>query len=159
MGTRIQAEKLTEEQYRGDRFKTHKLDKSLKGNNDLLNLTAPELITNIHAEYLDAGADMIETNTFNCTKPSMEDYDCCDIVYELNVTAAKLAKAACVTVTKKDMTRPRLVCGAVGPTSKTLSVSPSVEDPSYRATTFDELKDAYKEQIAALMEGGSDIIL
>jgi 5-methyltetrahydrofolate--homocysteine methyltransferase len=159
MGTRIQAEKLTEEQYRGERFKTHKMEKFLKGNNDLLNLTMPDLMEQIHAEYLDAGSDMIETNTFNCTAPSMEDYDCCDIVYELNVVAAKLAKAACVTVTKKDMTRPRLVCGAIGPTSKTLSVSPSVEDASYRATTFDELKDAYKEQLGALMEGGSDIIL
>jgi 5-methyltetrahydrofolate--homocysteine methyltransferase len=159
MGTRIQAEKLTEEQYRGERFKTHKMEKFLKGNNDLLNLTMPDLMEQIHAEYLDAGSDMIETNTFNSTKPSMEDYDCEDIVWELNVEAAKLAKAACVTVTKKDMTRPRFVCGAIGPTSKTLSVSPSVEDPSYRATSFDELKDAYKEQLAALMEGGSDIIL
>merc|ERR1719159_1357504 len=159
MGTRIQAEKLTEEQYRGERFKTHKLHKSLKGNNDLLNLTMPALITDIHAEYLDAGSDMIETNTFNCTKPSMEDYDCCDIVYELNVQAAKLAKAACARVTKKDMTIPRFTCGAIGPTSKTLSVSPSVEDPSFRATTFDELKDAYKEQVKGLIDGGSDIIL
>merc|ERR1719235_379081 len=159
MGTRIQAEKLTEEQYRGDRFKTHKLDKSLKGNNDLLNLTQPEIITNIHAEYLEAGFDMIETNTFNCTKPSMEDYDCCDIVYELNVQAAKLAKAACARVTKMDMTTPRFTCGAIGPTSKTLSVSPSVEDPSFRATTFDELQDAYKEQVKGLIDGGSDIIL
>merc|ERR1719460_3541062 len=159
MGTRIQAEKLTEEQYRGDRFKTHKLEKSLKGNNDLLNLTAPELITDIHAEYLDAGSDMIETNTFNCTKPSMEDYDCCDIVYELNIQAAKLAKAACARVTKKDMTTPRFTCGAIGPTSKTLSVSPSVEDPSFRAATFDQLKDAYKEQVKGLIDGGCDIIL
>merc|ERR1719201_1569616 len=159
MGTRIQAEKLTEEQYRGDRFKTHKLDKSLKGNNDLLNLTQPDLITNIHAEYLEAGSDMIETNTFNCTRASMEDYDCCDIVYELNVQAAKLAKAACARVTKQDMTTPRFVCGAIGPTSKTLSVSPSVEDPSFRASTFDELVSGYKEQIGGLMDGGSDIIL
>merc|ERR1719506_993121 len=159
MGTRIQAEKLTEEQYRGDRFKTHKLEKSLKGNNDLLNLTMPSLITDIHAEYLDAGSDMIETNTFNCTKPSMEDYDCTDIVYELNVTAAKLAKAATQKVTKKDMTTPRFTCGAIGPTSKTLSVSPSVEDPSFRATTFDDLVSAYKEQVAGLIDGGSDMIL
>merc|ERR1719331_486393 len=159
MGTRIQAEKLSEEQYRGDRFKTHKLEKSLKGNNDLLNLTQPDLITNIHAEYLEGGSDMIETNTFNCTRASMEDYDCCDIVYELNVQAAKLAKAACARVTKQDMTTPRFVCGAIGPTSKTLSVSPSVEDPSYRASTFDELVSGYKEQIGGLMDGGSDIIL
>merc|ERR1719331_3788795 len=159
MGTRIQAEKLSEEQYRGDRFKTHKLDKSLKGNNDLLNLTQPEIITNIHAEYLEGGSDMIETNTFNCTRASMEDYDCCDIVYELNVQAAKLAKAACARVTKQDMTTPRFVCGAIGPTSKTLSVSPSVEDPSYRASTFDELVSGYKEQIGGLMDGGCDIIL
>merc|ERR1719506_1526069 len=159
MGTRIQAEKLMEEQYRGDRFKTHKLEKSLKGNNDLLNLTMPELITDIHAEYLDAGSDMIETNTFNCTKPSMEDYDCTEIVYELNHTATKLAKAACARGTKKDMTTPRFTCGAIGPTSKTLSVSPSVEDPSFRATTFDELKDAYKEQVKGLIDGGCDIIL
>merc|ERR1719331_2414154 len=159
MGTRIQAEKLSEEQYRGDRFKTHKLDKSLKGNNDLLNLTQPDLITNIHAEYLEAGSDMIETNTFNCTRASMEDYDCCDIVYELNVQAAKLAKAACARVTKKDMTTPRFTCGAIGPTSRTLSVSPSVEDPSFRACTFDELVSGYKEQIGGLIDGGSDIIL
>merc|ERR1719331_3486505 len=159
MGTRIQAEKLTEEQYRGDRFKTHKPEKSLKGNNDLLNLTQPEIITNIHAEYLEAGSDMIETNTFNCTRASMEDYDCCDIVYELNVQAAKLAKAACARVTKKDMTTPRFTCGAIGPTSRTLSVSPSVEDPSFRACTFDELVSGYKEQIGGLIDGGSDIIL
>merc|ERR1719440_65390 len=159
MGTRIQAEKLTEEQYRGDRFKTHKLEKSLKGNNDLLNLTQPEIITNIHAEYLEGGSDMIETNTFNCTKPSMEDYDCTDIVYELNVQAAKLAKAACARVTKLDMTTPRFTCGAIGPTSKTLSVSPSVEDPSFRASTFDELVSGYKEQVKGLMDGGCDIIL
>jgi 5-methyltetrahydrofolate--homocysteine methyltransferase len=159
MGTRIQAEKLSEEEYRGERFKTHKLDKSLKGNNDLLNLTQPEIITNIHAEYLEAGSDMIETNTFNCTRASMEDYDCCDIVYELNVQAAKLAKAACARVTKQDMTIPRFTCGAIGPTSKTLSVSPSVEDPSYRASTFDELVEGYKEQIGGLIEGGCDIIL
>ena len=124
------------------------LEKSLKGNNDLLNLTMPELITDIHAEYLDAGSDMIETNTFNCTKPSMEDYDCTDIVYELNHTAAKLAKAACARVTKKDMTTPRFTCGAIGPTSRTLSVSPSVEDPSFRACSFDELVSAYKEQVS-----------
>jgi 5-methyltetrahydrofolate--homocysteine methyltransferase len=159
MGTRIQAEKLSEEEYRGERFKTHKLDKSLKGNNDLLNLTQAEIITNIHAEYLEAGSDMIETNTFNCTRASMEDYDCCDIVYELNVQAAKLAKAACARVTKQDMTIPRFTCGAIGPTSKTLSVSPSVEDPSYRASTFDELVEGYKEQIGGLIEGGCDIIL
>jgi 5-methyltetrahydrofolate--homocysteine methyltransferase len=159
MGTRIQAEKLSEEQYRGDRFKTHKLEKSLKGNNDLLNLTQPDLITNIHAEYLEGGSDMIETNTFNCTRASMEDYDCCDIVYELNVQAAKLAKAACARVTKLDMTTPRFTCGAIGPTSKTLSVSPSVEDPSFRASTFDELVTGYKEQVKGLMDGGCDIIL
>merc|ERR1719443_603235 len=159
MGTRIQAEKLTEEQYRGKRFKTHKLEKCLKGNNDLLNLTQPDIITDIHAEYLDAGSDMIETNTFNCTKASMEDYDCCDIVYELNVQAAKLAKAATARVTKQDMTTPRFVCGAIGPTSKTLSVSPSVEDPSYRASTFDELVSGYKEQVGGLIDGGCDIIL
>merc|ERR1719506_133698 len=159
MGTRIQAEKLMEEQYRGDRFKTHKLEKSLKGNNDLLNLTMPELITDIHAEYLDAGSDMIETNTFNCTKPSMEDYDCTEIVYELNHTATKLAKAACARGTKKDMTTPRFTCGAIGPTSRTLSVSPSVEDPSFRACTFDQLVDAYKEQMSGLIDGGCDIIL
>jgi len=159
MGTRIQAEKLTEEQYRGERFKTHKLEKCLKGNNDLLNLTQPDIITDIHAEYLDAGSDMIETNTFNCTKASMEDYDCCDIVYELNVQAAKLAKAATARVTKQDMTTPRFVCGAIGPTSKTLSVSPSVEDPSYRASTFDELVEGYKEQVGGLIDGGCDIIL
>merc|ERR1719247_1848195 len=159
MGTRIQAEKLTEEQYRGDRFAKHKLEKSLKGNNDLLNLTMPDLITDIHAEYLDAGSDMIETNTFNCTKPSMEDYDCTEIVYELNHTAAKLAKAACARVTKKDMTTPRFTCGAIGPTSRTLSVSPSVEDPSFRACSFDELVSAYKEQVSGLIDGGCDIIL
>merc|ERR1719387_74847 len=159
MGTRIQAEKLTEEQYWGKRFETHKLEKSLKGNNDLLNLTMPELITDIHAEDLDAGSDMIETNTFNCTKPSMEDYDCTDIVYELNHTAAKLAKAACARVTKKDMTTPRFTCGAIGPTSRTLSVSPSVEDPSFRACSFDELVSAYKEQVSGLIDGGCDILI
>merc|ERR1719174_2710954 len=118
-----------------------------------------ENLTNIHAEYLEAGSDMIETNTFNCTRASMEDYDCCDIVYELNVQAAKLAKAACARVTKLDMTTPRFAAGAIGPTSKTLSVSPSVEDPSFRASTFDELVEGYKEQVKGLVDGGCDIIL
>jgi 5-methyltetrahydrofolate--homocysteine methyltransferase len=158
MGTRIQLEKLSEAQYRGDRFQDRK-GKDLKGNNDLLNLSMPDLMNQIHEEYLRSGSDIIETNTFNSTSASMEDYDCIDLVYELNVAAAKLAKAATQKVTKEQMHKPRIVVGAIGPTSKTLSVSPSVEDPSYRASTFDELKDAYKEQIRGFVDGGVDMLI
>jgi 5-methyltetrahydrofolate--homocysteine methyltransferase len=158
MGTRIQLEKLSEAQYRGDRFQDRK-GKDLKGNNDLLNLSMPDLMTQIHTEYLEAGSDIIETNTFNSTAASMEDYDCVDLVYELNLAAAKLAKAATQKVTKAEMHKPRLAVGAIGPTSKTLSVSPSVEDPSYRASTFDELVACYKEQIRGFMDGGVDMLI
>merc|ERR1719482_2122412 len=116
-------------------------------------------MTQIHTEYLEAGSDIIETNTFNSTAASMEDYDCVDLVYELNVAAAKLAKAATQKVTKAEMHKPRLVVGAIGPTSKTLSVSPSVEDPSYRASTFDELVACYKEQVHGFMDGGVDMLI
>ena len=157
MGTMIQRHKLTEEDFRGERFKDHK--HSLKGNNDLLVLTQPDIIRNIHLEYFRAGSDIVETNTFSGTSIAQADYGCEDIVRELNREAARLAKEAAAEVMAEDPSRPRWVAGAVGPTNKTLSLSPDVTDPGFRATTFDELKDAYKEQMIGLLEGGSDLLL
>jgi len=160
MGTRIQAEKFEEEDYRGDRFTDRQPgDKDLKGNNDLLCITKPEIITHIHQEYLEAGSDIIETNTFNGTSTSQADYKMEHIVFECNKQAAILAKKATAEVTKKDPTRPRFVAGAIGPTSRTLSVSPSVEDPSFRNVTWDELVEAYVDQTKALVEGGVDMLM
>lgn len=156
MGTMVQLYKLKEGDYRGTRFKDHTRD--LKGNNDLLVLTKPEVIYEIHMQYLEAGADIIETNTFNGTTIAQADYDLSDIVYELNVEAAKLAKKACNDFQKKTGKRC-YVAGAVGPTNKTASLSPDVSNPGYRAITFDELKKAYKEQVLGLLEGGVDILL
>jgi len=157
MGTRIQRDKLVEADYRGDRYPNPK--KELKGNNDLLCLTKPEYVQAIYEEYLRAGAEIMETNTFNATSISQLDYGCEKDVYEINKRAAELGKQACAAVTKEDMSRPRLVAGAIGPTSRTLSVSPSVEDPSYRNVTWDELVEAYTEQIKGLMDGGVDMLL
>eukprot|EP00398_MALV-I-01_sp_L67-1_P000538 gene538-38_t len=165
MGTRIQAEKLEEEDYRGELFKDFDKKDSkglpiyLKGNNDLLCLTRPELMRDIHMEYLRAGSDIIETNTFNATPVSMNEYGLPETVHDINVAAAKLAKEACAQVTKENPNKPRFVAGAIGPTSRTLSVSPSVEDPSYRNVTWDELVEGYMQQIKGLVEGGVDILM
>ena len=159
MGTAVQKYKLTEEDFRGERFKDHTHD--LKGNNDILVITRPDVIEEIHTKYLEAGADIIETNTFNSTMISQLDYelDKKDVVYDLNKTAAQLAKKCCVAMTKKDPSRPRFAAGAVGPTNKTLSVSPSVENPAFRGCTYDEIVDAYYEQVEALIDGGVDVLL
>merc|ERR1719230_1630422 len=165
MGTRIQAEKLEEEHYRGDRFTSfHKIDANgvpvcLKGNNDLLQLTMPDLVTKIHEEYFEGGSDICETNTFNGTAISQSEYKMQDIVYELNKVAAELCKKAAAEVTKEQPHKPRFVAGAIGPTSRTLSVSPSVEDCSFRNVTWDALVESYVEQIAGLVDGGADLLM
>jgi len=156
MGTMIQLEKLQEPDYRGARFKDHSVD--LKGNNDLLSLTKPEVISKIHTEYLEAGADIIETNTFNGTSIAQEDYGLSSIVFELNKAAAALAKKATSELEKKTG-RKAFVAGALGPTNKTASLSPDVNNPAYRAIQFDDLVTAYSEQILGLIAGGADIIL
>ncbi|MGZ3771071.1 MAG: methionine synthase [Bdellovibrio sp.] len=156
MGTMVQLYKLNEADYRGLRFKDH--PKDLKGNNDLLVLTKPEIIYEIHRQYLEAGADIIETNTFNGTTIAQADYGLSHIVYEMNVAAARLAKKACTDYQAKTG-KKCYVAGAIGPTNKTASLSPDVSNPGYRAITFDELKEAYKQQTLALLEGGVDILL
>lgn len=155
MGTMIQKYKLSEEDYRGQRFKDY--PSPLKGNNDLLSITKPEVISEIHEKYLDAGADIIETNTFSANSVSMADYNMQKLVYELNLASAKLAKNACQKYATPD--RPRFVAGSIGPTTKTASISPDVNDPGFRAITFDELVLSYKEQVAALVEGEVDFLL
>ncbi|GAB4487285.1 MAG: hypothetical protein OHK0045_07550 [Raineya sp.] len=157
MGTMIQQYKLTEEDYRGERFKNFPHD--LKGNNDLLSITQPHIIKEIHRKYLEAGADIIETNTFNSTSVSMADYHMEDLVYELNYQSAKIAKEVCEEFNKLTPDRPRFVAGSLGPTSKTTSLSPDVNNPGFRAITFDELVEAYTEQIRGLVDGGADILL
>ncbi|HPD43650.1 MAG TPA: methionine synthase, partial [Dysgonamonadaceae bacterium] len=157
MGTMIQRYKLTEADYRGERFKDFSV--LLKGNNDLLSLTRPDIIGEIHRAYLEAGADIIETNTFNATRVSMSDYHMQEYAREMNLAAAQLAREAADEYTVKTPDKPRFVAGSIGPTNKTTSMSPNVEDPMYRALTFDELKSAYREQIEALVEGGVDLLL
>lgn len=157
MGTMIQRYNFTEEDYRGERFKDWK--SPLKGNNDLLSLTQPEAIEEIHRKYLLAGADIIETNTFSGTTIAMADYHMEDLVYELNYESAKIAKKVCDEFTAQNPDKPRFVAGSVGPTNRTASLSPDVNDPGYRAITFDELRVAYKQQAEALLDGGSDILL
>jgi len=157
MGTMIQRHKLGEEHYRGERFADH--SKDVKGNNDLLVLTQPKVIEGIHAEYLDAGADIIETNTFNAQRISLADYHMEELGYEMNVAAAKLARRAADAATAGTPEKPRFVAGAVGPTNRTASISPQVNDPGFRNVNFDELRDAYKEQVRGLIDGGADIIL
>ena len=159
MGTMIQKRKFTEEDYRGERFKHFEAPDGLKGNNDLLSLTQPDAILDIHEQYLESGSDIIETNTFSGTTIAMLDYRMTHLVHELNVESAKLARKACDKYTAMDPSKPRFVAGAVGPTNRTGSISPEVEDASFRNTSFDELRIAYKEQIAALVEGGVDIIM
>ncbi|MFN3868083.1 MAG: homocysteine S-methyltransferase family protein [Hyphomicrobiaceae bacterium] len=155
MGTMIQQHKLGESHYRGERFRDH--SKDVKGNNDLLVLTQPDIIEEIHGKYLRAGADIIETNTFNAQRVSMADYHMEELSYEINFEAARIARRACDMYSTAD--KPRFVAGAVGPTNMTASISPKVEDPGYRRITFDQLRVAYKEQVIALIRGGCDIIL
>ena len=155
MGTMIQQHKFEEEDYRGERFKDW--PSPLRGNNDLLVLTQPDVIKDIHLQYLKAGADIIETNSFNATEASMADYGMETLMEEINETSARLARAACDEVATPD--NPKFVAGVLGPTSKTTSISPDVNDPGYRATSFDELVADYKKATLALMRGGSDLIL
>jgi 5-methyltetrahydrofolate--homocysteine methyltransferase len=157
MGTMIQRHKLTEEDYRGKRFA--EIEQKVQGNNDLLSITQPDIILNIHRTYLEAGADIIETNTFNSTSISMHDYRMEDLVYELNFSSAQLARKACDVFNKLTPEKPRFVAGSLGPTNRTASMSPDVNNPAYRAVTFDQLKDAYMEQIRGLADGGSDLLL
>ncbi|MBV8273053.1 MAG: homocysteine S-methyltransferase family protein [Cupriavidus sp.] len=155
MGTMIQRYKLTEADYRGTRFGDHPID--VKGNNELLLLTRPQVISEIHEQYLAAGADLIETNTFGATRVAQEDYKMADLAYEMNVEAARLARAACDKYSTPD--KPRFVAGAFGPTPKTASISPDVNDPGARNVSFEELRDSYYQQGKALLEGGADVFL
>jgi 5-methyltetrahydrofolate--homocysteine methyltransferase len=157
MGTMIQRHKLQEADYRGERFKDWHTD--VKGNNDLLSITQPDIIIGIHKQYLEAGADIIETNTFSSTVIAQADYDMQSVAYEMNVASAQCARKAADEYTAKDPAKPRFVAGAIGPLNKTLSLSPDVNNPGYRAVTFDEVAAAYTEQIKGLIEGGVDILL
>ena len=157
MGTMIQNHSLDEEDFRGERFVDHPA--ILKGNNDLLSITQPEIIKEIHRNYFDAGADIVETNTFSSTSVGMADYQMESLAYELNYESAKIAKEVSEEYLEKTPDQPRYVAGSIGPTNKTLSMSPDVNDPGYRAITFDELVIAYKEQVNGLVEGGSDLLL
>ena len=157
MGTMIQRHKPTEETYRGERFKDW--HKDVKGNNDLLSITQPQIIEGIHKQYLEAGADIIETNTFSSTVIAQADYDMQSLAYELNVASAQCARKAADEYTAKNPDKPRFVAGAIGPLNKTLSLSPDVNNPGYRAVTFDEVVDAYYEQVIGLVDGGVDVLL
>ncbi len=157
MGTMIQRHKFSEEDYRGERFKDWK--QPLQGNNDLLSITQPEAIKEIHALYFEAGADIAETNTFSSTTIAMEDYGMEDLVYDLNYQSAKIAREVADEFTAKNPDKPRFVAGSIGPTNRTASMSPDVNDPGYRAVTFDGLRVAYKQQTEALLDGGADILL
>lgn len=157
MGTMIQRYQLEEADYRGEAFREHPCD--LKGNNDLLSLTQPHIIREIHEAYLEAGSDILETNTFNATRISQADYQCEDQVYDINFHSAKIAAEAAKAYTQRDPQKPRFVAGSIGPTNKTASMSPDVNDPGYRATSFDEMKLAYREQCQGLLDGGADLLL
>jgi 5-methyltetrahydrofolate--homocysteine methyltransferase len=157
MGTMIQRYNLSEDDFRGNRFKDHPHD--LKGNNDLLSLTQPEIIKEIHSAYFNAGADIVETNTFNGTSISQADYQTENLAYEINKASAEIAKEVALEFTKNEPGKPRFAAGALGPTNKTLSLSPKVTDPGFRAVTFDQLADAYYEQAKGLIDGGADILL
>lgn len=157
MGTMIQRYNFTDEDYRGERFK--EWPHSLKGNNDLLSLTQPQAIEAVHRQYLEAGADIIETNTFSGTAIAMADYHMEDLVYELNYESARIARKVCDEFSQNTPAQPRFVAGSIGPTNKTASLSPDVDDPGFRAVTFDELRVAYKQQAEALLDGGADILL
>ena len=155
MGTMIQRYKLAEADYRGERFKDH--PKDLKGNNELLQFTRPDVMREIHAAYLAAGADIIETNTFGATSIAQEDYGLAALAREMNVAAARIARAAADAASTPD--KPRFVAGALGPTPRTASISPDVNDPAARNVSFDELREAYLEQASGLLEGGADLFL
>ena len=157
MGTMLQEYKFTEEDFRTERFKEHPCP--LQGNNDLLSLTQPEAIKEIHRKYFEAGADIVETNTFSSTSIGMSDYQMESLVYELNYESARLAKEVAEEFTKQNPNKPRFVAGSIGPTNRTASMSPDVNDPGYRAVTFDDLVEAYSEQVQGLVEGGSDVLL
>lgn len=153
----LQRHKFTEEDFRGERFKDYPSD--LKGNNDLLSITQPDAIAAVHAQYFEAGADIVETNTFSATTVAMADYDMEILVDELNIKSAQIARQVANEFTAREPHKPRFVAGAMGPTNKTASMSPDVNDPGYRAITFEELRVAYKQQAAGLIKGGVDILL
>jgi len=157
MGTMLQRYNFSEEDFRGERFKDFPL--SLKGNNDLLSITQPTAIKEVHSAYFEAGADIVETNTFSGTTIGMSDYHLEDLVYELNFQSAKIAREVADEYTAKDPNKPRYVAGSIGPTNRTASMSPDVNDPGYRAITFNQLRIAYREQIEALIDGGVDLLL
>ena len=157
MGTMLQRHKFTEEDFRGERFKDW--EHPLQGNNDLLSLTQPEAIADVHRQYFAAGADIVETNTFSGTTIAMADYHMEGLVYELNFESARIAKKVAQEFTLKEPHKPRFVAGSIGPTNKTASMSPDVNDPGYRAVSFDELRIAYKQQVEALLDGGADLLL
>ncbi|WP_350290454.1 homocysteine S-methyltransferase family protein [uncultured Croceitalea sp.] len=157
MGTMLQRYKFTEDDFRGERFKDW--EHPLQGNNDLLSLTQPEAIAEVHRKYFAAGADIVETNTFSGTTIAMADYHMEDLVYELNYESARIAKEVAKDFTTKEPHKPRFVAGSLGPTNKTASMSPDVNDPGFRAVSFDELRIAYKQQVEALLDGGADILL
>ncbi len=157
MGSLIQTYKLEEEDYRGQRFKNHHMP--IKGNNDILSLTRPDVIKEIHAKYLEAGSDIIETNTFNATSISQADYDMQEAVWDINFESARIAREVADEYTANNPDKPRFVCGSIGPLNKALSLSPDVNNPGYRSTSFDEVKEAYKEQVRALIKGGSDLLM
>lgn len=157
MGTMLQRYNFSEEDFRGERFKDYHL--FLKGNNDLLSLTQPKAIAEVHRAYLEAGADILETNTFSGTTIAMADYDMQDLVYELNFESAKIAREVADEFTQLNPSKPRYVAGSIGPTNKTASLSPDVNRPEFRGVTFEELRVAYKQQTEALIDGGVDILL
>ena len=157
MGTMIQQYKLGEEDFRKGWFEGH--DFPLKGNNDLLSLTRPDIIKAIHAKYFEAGADIVETNTFSGTTISQEDYNAQYKVYEINYHSAKIAKEVADEFTAKEPNKPRFVAGSIGPTNKTASISPVINDPGFRAISFDELVVAFSQQVEALIDGGVDMLL
>ena len=154
MGTMIQRYTLSEEDFRGELLKNHTHD--LRGNNDLLSITQPQIIKEIHAQYFEAGADIAETNTFSSTTIAQADYKLEHLAYELNFQSAKIAKEVALEFTKKDPAKPRFVAGAFGPTNRTASISPDVNNPGFRAISFDELVTAYSEQAHGLIDGGVD---
>jgi 5-methyltetrahydrofolate--homocysteine methyltransferase len=157
MGTMLQRYKFTEEDFRGERFKEWPYP--LQGNNDLLSLTQPEAIATVHAKYFEAGADIVETNTFSGTTIAMADYHLEELVYELNYESARIAKKVADEFTAREPHKPRFIAGSIGPTNKTASMSPDVNDPGYRAVSFNDLRIAYKQQVEALLDGGVDILL
>ena len=157
MGTMLQRYNFSEEDFRGERFKDYPT--SLKGNNDLLSLTQPQAIADVHRLYFNAGADIVETNTFSGTTIAMEDYNMESLVYELNFESAKIAKQVAKEITSQNTNKPRFVAGSIGPTNKTASMSPDVNKPEFRAITFEELRVAYKLQVEALIDGGVDMLL